>query len=167
MLPGASADWPIVLADRTALADLRYTLRTDQGDLIYVQSSGVRHGRPEVLDRLGRDDKANPSEYAFRTATRMPDRAPPVASPPTAAALGLTNGATPLPPCVRVVRSRACASLLRSAALPGLRFCHPLRLLETCWRLGRRRLPQSPDSHESRLPTYRGAYKGFTGSLGT
>src|SRR5579863_1097556 len=49
LLPGASADWQIVLPDGTALGDLRYTLRSDAGDLIYVQSCGVRHGPAEVL----------------------------------------------------------------------------------------------------------------------
>ena len=46
LLPGASADWQIVLPDGTALGDIRYTLQTDGGDLLYVQSRGVRHGRP-------------------------------------------------------------------------------------------------------------------------
>jgi len=49
LLPGVSADWQIVLPDGTALGDIRYTLRTDDGALLYVQSRGVRHGSPEVL----------------------------------------------------------------------------------------------------------------------
>ena len=53
LLPGASADWQIVLPDGTALGDIRYTLETDSGDLLYVQSRGVRHGSAEVLGRLG------------------------------------------------------------------------------------------------------------------
>ena len=32
LLPGASADWQIVLPDGTALGDIRYTLQTDDGD---------------------------------------------------------------------------------------------------------------------------------------
>src|SRR2546421_12141315 len=52
LLPGVSADWQIVLPDGTALADIRYTLQTDDGALLYVQSRGVRHGSPEVLARL-------------------------------------------------------------------------------------------------------------------
>jgi Protein of unknown function (DUF3237)/Muconolactone delta-isomerase len=76
LLLRASADWQIVLADRTALLDLRCTLRTDEGDLIFVQSRGVRHGRPEVLERLGRGDQVDPSEYTFRTTTRMETAAP-------------------------------------------------------------------------------------------
>ena len=53
LLPGASADWQIVLADGTALGDIRYTLQTDGGALLYVQSRGVRHGSAAVLERLG------------------------------------------------------------------------------------------------------------------
>jgi Protein of unknown function (DUF3237) len=34
LLPGASADWQIVLPDGTALGDIRYTLETDGGDLL-------------------------------------------------------------------------------------------------------------------------------------
>src|SRR5690349_19234075 len=47
LLPGASADWQTVLPDGTALADIRYTLQTDSGRLLYVQSRGVRHGPAE------------------------------------------------------------------------------------------------------------------------
>ena len=34
LLPGASADWQIILPDGTALGDIRYTLQTDGGDLL-------------------------------------------------------------------------------------------------------------------------------------
>src|SRR5213078_2744076 len=71
LLPGASADWQIVLRDGTALGDIRYTLQTDDGALFYVQSQGVRHGSPEVLERLGRGEDVDPSEYTFRTSTRI------------------------------------------------------------------------------------------------
>src|SRR5262245_32035849 len=76
LLPGASADWQIVLPDGTALGDIRYTLQTDGGDLLYVQSRGVRHGSPEVLARLGRGEPVDPSEYTFRTATQIEAAAP-------------------------------------------------------------------------------------------
>ena len=71
LLPGVSADWQIVLPDGTALGDIRYTLRTDDGALLYVQSRGVRHGRPEVLARLGRGEDVDASEYTFRTSTQI------------------------------------------------------------------------------------------------
>jgi hypothetical protein len=71
LLPGISADWQIILADGTALGDIRYTLQTDTGHLLYVQSRGVRHGNAEVLARLGRGEDVAPSEYTFRTATQI------------------------------------------------------------------------------------------------
>jgi muconolactone delta-isomerase len=71
LLPGASADWQIVLADGTAIGDIRYTLQTDAGDLLYVESRGVRHGSADVLARLGRGDDVDASEYTFRTSTRI------------------------------------------------------------------------------------------------
>jgi Protein of unknown function (DUF3237) len=71
LLPEASADWQIVLPDGTALGDIRYTLQTDNGALLYVQSRGVRHGSPEVLERLGRGEDVDPREYTFRTSTRI------------------------------------------------------------------------------------------------
>ena len=76
LVPGVSADWQIVLQDGTTLGDIRYTLQTDTGALIYVQSRGVRHGRAEVLARLGRGDDVDAGEYTFRTATRIETAAP-------------------------------------------------------------------------------------------
>jgi hypothetical protein len=76
LLPGASADWQIVLPDGTSFADIRYTLQTDDGDLLYVQSRGVRHGSAEVLARLGRGEDVDASEYTFRTATQIETAAP-------------------------------------------------------------------------------------------
>ncbi len=76
LLPGASADWQVVLADGTALGDIRYTLQTDRGELLYVQSRGVRHGSAEVLARLGRGEDVDAGEYTFRTSTQIETAAP-------------------------------------------------------------------------------------------
>src|SRR5271166_3500831 len=76
LLAGASADWQILLADGTALGDIRYTLQTDGGDLLYVQSRGVRHGSAEVLARLGRGEDVDAGEYTFRTSTQIETAAP-------------------------------------------------------------------------------------------
>ncbi len=71
LLPGASADWQIVLPDGTALGDVRYTLETEHGDLLYVRSQGVRHGNAAVLERLGRGEDVDAGEYTFRTAVTI------------------------------------------------------------------------------------------------
>jgi len=76
LVPGASADWQTVLPDGTALGDIRYTLRTDGGDLLYVESGSVRHGPAEVLARLGRGEDVDAAEYTFRATTRIETAAP-------------------------------------------------------------------------------------------
>jgi hypothetical protein len=76
LLPGASADWQIDLADGTALGDVRYTLQTEAGDLLYVRSRAVRHGSAEVLARLNRGEDVDASEYIFRTSTQIETAAP-------------------------------------------------------------------------------------------
>jgi uncharacterized protein DUF3237 len=76
LLPGSSADWQIVLRDGTAIGDLRYTLQTDDGDLLYVQSRGIRHGSADVLERLARGEDVDASEYTFRTSTQIETATP-------------------------------------------------------------------------------------------
>jgi len=76
LIPAASADWQIVLRDGTTLADIRYTLRTDGGELLYGRSRGVRHGSAEVLARLARGEDVDASQYTFRTATEIETAAP-------------------------------------------------------------------------------------------
>jgi muconolactone delta-isomerase len=76
LVPGASADWQTVLPDGTAHGDIRYTLQTDRGDLLYVHSRGVRHGSAEVLARLGRGEDVDPSEYTFRTSAQIETTTP-------------------------------------------------------------------------------------------
>ena len=61
------ADWQIVAADGTALLEARYTLKTDDGALIYVKNSGFRHGPPEVLAAIARGEQVDPTKYYFRT----------------------------------------------------------------------------------------------------
>jgi hypothetical protein len=76
LLPGVSADWQIVLPDGTALGDIRYTLQTDDADLLYVQARSVRHGSADVLERLARGEDVDPSQYTFRTSTQIETAAP-------------------------------------------------------------------------------------------
>ena len=66
LLPGGSASWQIVLPDGTSLAEIRYTLQTDHGALLYVRSSGVGQGNRDV----------DPDERVFRAATRIETAAP-------------------------------------------------------------------------------------------
>jgi len=70
VLPGG-ADWQIVQPDGTAVIDTRYTLRTDDGALLSVATSGYRHGPPEVLARLRAGEPVDPAEYYFRVRVQF------------------------------------------------------------------------------------------------
>jgi Protein of unknown function (DUF3237) len=71
VLGTGGVDWQIVQASGSSVADIRYTLKTDRGALLYVQSRGVRHGKPDVLARLTAGEDVDPSEYTFRTAVSI------------------------------------------------------------------------------------------------
>jgi Protein of unknown function (DUF3237) len=60
----------------TKIGDVRYTLRTDRDDLLYVQSRGVRHGSAEVLARVAHGEDVDASEYIFRTSTQIETASP-------------------------------------------------------------------------------------------
>ena len=75
VLPGG-ADWTLLRSDGVLELDLRLTLETDDGALIYLTSFGLRHGPPEVLAALGRGESVDPSRYYFRTAPRFETSAP-------------------------------------------------------------------------------------------
>lgn len=70
VLPGG-ADWQIIRADGVADIQARYTIESDSGAHILVTSDGLRHGPPEVMQRLARGDSVDPSEYYFRTVMRF------------------------------------------------------------------------------------------------
>ena len=70
ILPGG-ADWQIVRSDGASDVQARYTIETDTGAHILVNSEGLRHGPPEVLARLLRGEAVDPTEYYFRTVMRF------------------------------------------------------------------------------------------------
>ena len=70
ILPGG-ADWQIIRSDGAADIQARYTIEADSGAHILVNSLGLRHGPPEVLERLARGDKVDPALYYFRTVMRF------------------------------------------------------------------------------------------------
>jgi hypothetical protein len=65
------ADWQIVCADGTALLEARYTVLTDDGALVYVRNLGLRHGPPEVMERIQQGEAVDPAEYYFRSTPRF------------------------------------------------------------------------------------------------
>lgn len=70
VLPGG-ADWQIIRADGAADIQARYTIETDAGAHILVNSSGLRHGTPEVIERLTRGEPVDSALYYFRTVMRF------------------------------------------------------------------------------------------------
>ena len=60
------ADWQIVRKDGTAELNALYTLKTDDGTLIYINNKGIRVATPEVAQRIANGEKVSPSEYYFR-----------------------------------------------------------------------------------------------------
>lgn len=60
-------DWQIIRTDGVAELDARYVLVTDDGVLITIVNQGLRHGAPEVMQRLAQGKDVNPSEYYFRS----------------------------------------------------------------------------------------------------
>src|SRR5580765_4725446 len=78
VLPGGS-DWLLLRSDGVLELDLRITLETDDGALIYMTFQGLRHGPPDVLAALARGEAVDPSKYYFRTAPRFETSAPPYA----------------------------------------------------------------------------------------
>jgi hypothetical protein len=70
ILPGG-ADWQIIRTDGAADIQARYTIETDDGARILLTSEGLRHGPPEVMERLARGDNVDPAHYYFRTVMRF------------------------------------------------------------------------------------------------
>jgi hypothetical protein len=67
----ACAGWQIIRTDGTADIKARYIIETDDGAHIMVTSEGLRHGPPEVMERLARGDNVDPAHYYFRTVMRF------------------------------------------------------------------------------------------------
>jgi hypothetical protein len=70
VLPGGG-DWTLLRGDGVLELDLRMTLETDDGALIYLASFGLRHWPTEVIAALARDESVDPATYYFRTTPRF------------------------------------------------------------------------------------------------
>ena len=64
-------DWTLLRTDGVLELDLRLTLETDDGALIYLNSFGLRHGPPEVIAAIARGETVDPTSYYFRTTPRF------------------------------------------------------------------------------------------------
>ena len=68
VLPHAGSDLLLLRADGSFQQDVRLSLRTNDGALILMTYRGVRHGSPEVNQRIVRGEQVAPSEYYLRIA---------------------------------------------------------------------------------------------------
>lgn len=66
VLPGGG-DWVLVRADHVFQLDVRITLETDDGALIYTTYRGARHGSGDVMRRIAAGEPVRADEYYFRT----------------------------------------------------------------------------------------------------
>ena len=66
VIPGGY-DWQLLRFDEIVEVDARYMLQTDGGDLITLHNTGLRHGPPEVMQRLAKGEEVDASEYYFRS----------------------------------------------------------------------------------------------------
>lgn len=79
IMPGTAADWLRVDPDGTAHMDVRLTIKTTEGHIVFMHYSGIRTGKPAVLARLNAGESVDPAEYYFRTAIRFETGAAPLA----------------------------------------------------------------------------------------
>ena len=79
VLPGTAADWLRVDPDGTAHMDVRLTIKTTEGHIVFMHYSGIRTGEAPVLARLNAGEAVDPAEYYFRTAIRFETGAAPLA----------------------------------------------------------------------------------------
>ena len=66
VLPGGG-DWLLLRPDGAGELDVRATMRTDDGHLIYTYYRGILHAPSEVMQRMVQGGTVDPSEYYFRT----------------------------------------------------------------------------------------------------
>jgi Protein of unknown function (DUF3237) len=68
VLDGGS-DWQTVRNDGATTLDVRLVLKTKDDALISMAYQGVRHGPPDVVERIEQGEVVDPTSYFFRTAS--------------------------------------------------------------------------------------------------
>lgn len=61
------ADAQVIRSDGVSDLVARYTLKVDDGSLIYVVNRGLRHSSQEIMQKLMRGEVVDPASYYFRT----------------------------------------------------------------------------------------------------
>jgi hypothetical protein len=70
VLPGG-ADMQLIRPDGVVEVAARYAVETDRGTHVFVENTGLRHGPPELIERLARGEPVDPDLLYFRTTPRF------------------------------------------------------------------------------------------------
>ena len=77
VVPNSGADWQLIQPDGFSELDTRYTLRTDKGQLVYVQNVGIRHAPPDVMQKLNSGQVVPGWELRNPSPPPPPEKGPP------------------------------------------------------------------------------------------
>ena len=69
-------DMKTLRSDGAMNPNVRLVLKTDDGALIFMHYTGVRHGSPEVMARIARGEVVPPSAYYLRNTPYFETAAP-------------------------------------------------------------------------------------------
>ena len=75
LLP-SGGDWALLRSDGVLELNVRMTVKTDDGALIYLSYQGLRHGSEADLAALGRGEYVSPERLYFRILPRFETAAP-------------------------------------------------------------------------------------------
>ena len=70
------ADWQVIQQDGFTELDTRYAIKTEQGQLVYVQNPGIRTAPPDVMQKLLAGQAVDPKLVYFRTQPKFETAAP-------------------------------------------------------------------------------------------
>ena len=70
IVPGG-ADWQLIQPDGFSELDTRYVIQADDGAMVYVQNTGMRHAPREVMMQLLAGQEVDPALVYFRTVPRF------------------------------------------------------------------------------------------------
>ena len=75
VLEGGS-DWQTVRSDGATTLDVRLILQTSDDALISMAYRGIRHGPPDIIERIEKGEGVDPATYYFRIAPVFETAAP-------------------------------------------------------------------------------------------
>jgi Protein of unknown function (DUF3237) len=75
-VPSGGADWQVIQADGFTELDTRYTIRTDKGEIVYVQNPGIRTAAPDVMQKLLAGQVVDSKLVYFRTQPKFETSVP-------------------------------------------------------------------------------------------